>query len=197
MKFWDTIKNLFQESEKSTPAQPAIHHLIQREAEFIQQYELWVNRLVKKRLFNWLSEQYAIYLTSPNDIDKGIDFLNTPSSKGFVIHFYKTNYTNQEGQFLLDYLKDKVLELSYLKQLSDVRSYNRPNWVETVERHYLKPQPIFKEGEKINQKFGNIKIELLFKNEKVHQLKFSATIYKDHLYADASRFEALMQHILH
>ncbi len=129
-------------------------------------------------------------------MDEAMDFLHTPSAKGFVIHFYKTNYNRQEVSHLFDFLKDQVKALNYKVQISDTRTYNRENWVETVERHYLKPRPGKDRKEKINQRFGNITIELLLRDDRVYQLKFQATAYRDHQYEEAEKFRDLMLAIL-
>ncbi len=125
-----------------------------------------------------------------------MDFLDTPSSKGFVIHFHKTEFTRPDATYLLDYLKEKVLVLHYKVQLSDTRTYTKNDWVETVERHYLKPRATFEAGSKTNQRFGNVTIELMLRNDLPHQLKFQATTYSDHLFAKADDFKDLMLALL-
>ncbi|MDV7396729.1 hypothetical protein RZS08_35355, partial [Arthrospira platensis SPKY1] len=98
----------------------------------------WKETIVCKRLLNWLGDQYLLYRALPDDIDEAIDFLDTPSSKGFVIHLHKTGYSRRDATHLLDLFKEKVLTLDYRTQVSDSRTYSRQAWVETVERHYLK-----------------------------------------------------------
>ncbi len=193
---WDYIKNIFREAEESSPSNPAIHAMIERSAEEREQYRQWLGSLVKRRLVDWLDNQYAIYRVTPDDIDEAMDFLNTPSSKGFVIHFYKTNYSRREVTYFFDFLKDQIKELNYKVQISDTRTYNRKNWVETVERHYLKPRSQFGKDKKIDQRFGNVTIESVFRNDQIYQLKLQATSYRDHLYGEAEEFRVLMQAIL-
>ncbi len=196
MDIWDKFKDFFQQSEESSPSKPLIHEMIERTEERKKDYEFWKTAFVCKRLQNWLSDQYAIFNTLPADTDEAMDFLNTPSSKGFVIHFHKTEYSERDVTYLFDLLKEKVLKLEYRTQISDRREFNRPNWVEKIERHYLKPKPDFMKKEKFNQGFGNITIELVFRDDKPYQLKFRATVYKDRLFNDAESFAALMQNIL-
>lgn len=193
---WDYIKNLFKEAEESSPSNPAIHEMIERSPEEQESYELWQGTLVKRRLLDWLDNQYAIFRVTPHDIDEAMDFLHTASSKGFVIHFYKTNYNRREITHFFDFLKDQIKQLNYKVQISDTRTYSRNEWVETVERHYLKPRPQFEEGKKIDQRFGNVTIELVLRNDQVYQLKLQATAYRDRLYDEAEEFRDLMQAIL-
>lgn len=191
--FWEQVKALFTSAEESSPIQPAVHEMLVRTEEEQADYEHWKNTLVRRRLLDWLGNQFAIYQALPNDTDEAVDFLNTPSMKGFVVHFNQTQYSFRDAIYLLDYLKERIKTLDYRLQLSDVRTYNRPNWVESVQKHYLKPRTNFEEGKKIDQQYGNISIDLVLRNDKPYHLRFSATSYSDHLYEDAAPFDELMQ----
>ncbi len=190
--FWKYIKNIFKAAEESSPNQPVIHELIVRTHEEQQDYDFWKETLVCHRLIDWLKNQYAISKVLPEDVDEALTFLNTPSSKGFAVHFDQTQYSQRDVIHFLDYLKEQVLRLNYRKQISDIRIYNRPKWVETIQRHYLKPCNSFEEGKKTDQQYGNITVELLLRNEVPHQLKFQATSYSDRLYKEADSFDELI-----
>lgn len=193
---WQYIRNLFQEAEDSSPSNPAIHTVIERTEDEKEAFQGWKTSLIKHRLIAWLSDQYAMFRVLPEDIDEGLDFLDSPSSKGFAIHFYKTNYNRREVTYFFDYLKEQIRNLDYKVQLSDSRTYNRQNWVETVERYYLKPRPNFEKGKKMDQRFGNVTIELELRDDKVHQLRLQATTYRDRMYSQAEDFRDLMQAVL-
>ncbi len=195
--FWDQIKNIFKSAEESSSNQPVVHELIQRtEAEKIA-YEKWKSSSSHQEVLASLYEAYQYFLEENKSLDKTIDFLNTPSSKGFVLHLIETNYSNQKAVFVFDVLKEKVLALGYKSYVSDTRTYNRKNWVEKLERHYLKPPSNLRKAgkEKLDQRFGNITVELLFRNEKAHLLKLRATVYNDHLYKEADDFKDFMKAI--
>ncbi len=196
---WKYFKRLFKKAETSSPSQPLIHELIERSAEEKADYSYWKETLVCRRLRDWLAEQYAIFRVAPRDIDEGIDFLNTPSSKGFVIHLSRMRYSQRDVTHFFDFLKEKVRQLDYRSQISDVRSYQRADWVETIERHYLKPPPSFGHHAatgRFDQRFGNIMIELESRNDRVYQLRFRATAYRDHLFEDAEDFKDLFQELV-
>ena len=196
--FWKKIKNIFSSAEESSSSNPVVHEIIKRSEEELKKYETWKNSLSQRRLMDWLNSEYITYLTSPQNVDASISFLNTPSSKGFVILFNRTNYNLDEITFLFDFLKEKVLTLPYRTYVSDYRTYMKNDKVETVQRHYLKPSLKLKvAGEKAGQAYGNINIELLLRNEKVVNLKFSATSYRDHQFKEASDFDELMRKIIH
>lgn len=194
--FWKYVKGIFSAVETSSPSQPAIHELIERTAEEKEDYAFWKDTLVRRRLTDWLSQQYALYQVLPLDVDESLTFLHTPSSKGFAIHFHQTQYSKRDAVYLLDFLKEKVSNLNYRTQISDTRTYSRPNWVETLQQHYLKPRVKFEENEPMNQLFGNITIELLLRNEQPHLLKLIATAYQDRSYHPPLEFKHLMLEIL-
>ena len=194
---WNYVKSLFQSAEQSTPAVPTVHEMIERTKEERADLEQWQEMLVRRRLTGWLADQYAIFLVDPDNVDRELDFLNTPSSKGFVIHLHRTNYSKRDLLHFLDYLKNQVKALGYRIQISDRRVYPVKNGVETVERHYLKPRLNFEqEVEKQNQRYGNITISAVLLNDQPYQLKFQVTSYQDRLFSEADDFRDLMQVIL-
>jgi hypothetical protein len=194
--FWQQIAQLFQSAASSTPEQPVVHELLVRNERVQEDYNKWKQSLVLRRLLNWLGDQYAIYCVLPQDIDQGLDFLQTPSSQGFVIYFSRTNYSLRETSHFLDYLKERVMMLDYKSQLSDVKTYMRAEQVETTERHYLKPRPKFDESGRMSQLYGNVLIELVIRNDKPQQLRFQATTYRDQHYLPPAAFRDLMQQLL-
>jgi len=197
---WNFFKNLLPKAERSSPSQPLIHEMIERTEEELEDYRQWKQTLVLRRLLDWVKDQFTIYKVAPEDTDEAIDFLDTPSSKGFVIHFNQTRYSRRDATHLFDYLKESVLNQNYRTQISDTRSYSRNKWVETVERHYLKPglkiQTEPSEAGKFEQKYGNVMIELELRDDKVHNLRFRATSYQDRQFHDASEFGELLQFIM-
>lgn len=189
--FWKQIKELFKQAEAGSPSNPTVHELIERSPAEKADYESWKKTLAKQRLLNWLMDQYAIHQVGGR-LDSAIDFLNTPSSKGFVIHFHETNYSEREVTHFFHYLKEQVQALEYRLQISDRRIFPRANWVESQEKHYLKPRNKYVEGELINQRFGNITIELEKRNDRIHNLRLRATVYNDANYSEAASFDSLI-----
>ncbi|RME92313.1 MAG: hypothetical protein D6772_17050 [Bacteroidetes bacterium] len=194
--FWQKLFKLGQSAETSSPHKPAIHELLKRTADEQADYTHWKNSFVARRLLDWLGDQYAIFLHQPADTDIAIDFLDTPSSKGFVIHFHQTNYSRREATYLFDLFKEKVAQLNYRVQLSDTRTFARKHWVETIEKHYLKPRHTYVEGEPLDQQFGNVMIELELRDDQVNNLRFRATHYSDRNYQEPQSFRELMQVLL-
>jgi hypothetical protein len=201
MDLWQYFKDLFKAEQESSSLKPYINEPLERSKEEVENYEHWKRTLAKQRLLDWLNAQYALFtMSGESEIDKTIDFLNTPSSKGFVIHFNEQFHNRQDIIYLFDYLKERFLAMNYKSYMSDIRTYNQSRndktWVETIERHYLKPRFKVLDDNTFDQRFGNIKIELLFRNDVIRNLQFSATRYHDRNYKEASTFNDLMRELL-
>ncbi len=208
MGLWDQLKSIFQSAEESQPSSPAIHEVLSRHKDETEAFARWRDGLVCRRLLDWLSDQYALFLTEPNRVDSGLDFLSTKSQKGFVIHFNDTQYSLKEAEFFQLYLRERVLTQAYRTQVADARTYSKAGATERTDRYYLKPRPSWSHpdgpdvamdghtADQHDQQFGNVMIELVVRNDKPHQLRFSAAIYHDRVYKDATGFGALMDIVL-
>lgn len=191
MAFWDSITDLFRSAEESTPGNAAIHELIDRGEDYQTRYDQWKKTQGSRRLLDWIIEQYATHKAG-QPADAGLGFLKLSTSAGFVIYIDSLNYQPEEFEFFFDFLKERVLALNYRSAISDRRVFNRKNWVETQERHYLKPKTDFSPTELIDQVFGNITIEHELRDGKPHNLRLRATFYSDALYKEANTFGALL-----
>lgn len=190
MAFWNQIKNIFQQAEKSSVSAPTIHELIERDTEETAAYEHWKTTAGPRRLFDWLNNQYDRHRDGLGT-DETIGFLDISSSKGFVIYFGQMNYTREEITHFFHYLKERVLTLNYRSDISDRRIFPRRDWVETRERHYLKPKVNY-DDEKMDQAYGNIMIEFELRNDVPHNLRLRATTYNDSMYEAKGSFGGLM-----
>jgi hypothetical protein len=189
---WQFFKNLFQEEVESSPSKPFLHELIERSADEKVAFGQWKQSLTCRLLLDWVHHQYGIWKALPDETSESLDFLDTPSTKGFALHLHKTEYNRTDATHFFDYLKERVLSQNYRTHVSDTRTWTEKDFVQTVERHYLKPKPIQDENGKLLQRFGNITIELTLRNDRPHNLRFRATSYNDRLYHDAEDFGELM-----
>lgn len=196
MSLWEKVKNLFNESEQSSPTEPVLHELIERCPEELKSYEKWIAGMTKQWLVDWILAEYKTYQQDPGEQTSSIDFLNTPSCKGFIVHFKELNYKTENITHLFDYFKAQVKQLGYKPYMSDIKVYNRTHWVETLQRHYLKPPPSFMSDDTFDQSYGNITIELKLRDEDLINLRFNATRYNDRQYKQAQPFSELMEKLL-
>jgi hypothetical protein len=190
MTFWNQIKNIFQQAEDSSSSAPTIHEMIERQAEELTAYERWKTTAGPRRLFDWLNNQYGRHRDGLRT-DETVGFLDTASSKGFVVYFHQMNYSREEITHFFHYLKERVQTLDYRSDISDRRIFPRRDWVETQERHYLKPRIQYNEV-KMDQAFGNIMVEFELRNDVPHNLRLRATTYNDSMFEANGSFGGLM-----
>lgn len=189
------IRDLFTSSSKTS--QPFTHELIERSDNQQQNYEKWKNTRGFQQL---LSEIEAGYKQSQQP--EGVDHtqmivIEKPSAKGFMLYFHADRHDPQDFQHLFDYLKEQILEKGYVTYVSDVKTHNKEESVETRERHYLKPRFRFdEEDQKAQQLFGNIKIEHILQDGQPLHLQFLCTSYRDQYYYEAKAFGDLMEEIV-
>lgn len=183
------LKQLFSKVEQSSVSNPVSHEILKRSEQHLTDYEYWKNTGASQRLVDWVIEEYAVSQSNPQGLDDAIDFMDNPHAKGFIL-YYQNKQQESDYLFLLDFLKERILEIGYRSYMSDVKSYAKNDEVETVQRHYLKPTPSFEPP--VNQEFGNITIELVFRNDKTKLLRLSAMPYSDRMYKEARQFSQLM-----
>lgn len=191
MTFWDQIKNIFQRAEESSPTDPTVHELIERSPEDEAAYERWKRTAGPRRLMDWIVNQYYRDRDGLGS-DDTIGFLRTNSTEGFVIYFRDMNYGPDEIAHFFDYLRERVLTLNYRPDISDRRIFPRRDWIETRERHYLKPR-LDLSAPKLDQAFGNVMIEYELRDDQPHNLRLRATVYSDALYAEGRSFGGLLE----
>ncbi len=193
MQIWTWLRQMFTQVEESSASNPAEHEVLRRSEEEKADFDQWCRTLVRRRLMDWLMHQYATFLVRPDDLDEAIDFLDLPASKGFVIHLHQTGYSARDARHLMDYLCDRVRQAGYRRQLADRRVFQRDGAIEEVERYYLKPAPGRGSEGKFVQRFGNVLIQLMWRDGRLHHLTFQANTYNDHLFEAPEAFKGLMQ----
>lgn len=191
----DFFKNLFQ--KQTVANSPVLHELIARTNEEKHQYEIWKLNNHKDYLVGFLAKQFDDYFTTQSPKTDNLLILHTQKSRGFMLTYQPVQATAQQFQYLFDYLKEQVKKLNYSVYVSDVKNFARPTYVQTIERHYLKPRfSVPDEQGKLNQLYGNITIEHLLHNDQPIQIKFICHPYSDHNFTQPLHFKDLMQQIL-
>ena len=191
---WKRLKELMLQTDTSTRSRPAIHTTLERPNNSLASFKKWKDNTSYYSTMDWILSNYQSYLAG-GKVDRSIAFLNTPSKKGFVLYLADNNIETQHPEHLMDYLKERIINLGYNLYTSDLKSYSAQDGIETQQRHYLKPPLEFVPNKKLSQLFGNISIDLILKNDNPYLFKFSATTYQDHMFADAKKFDQLMKTI--
>lgn len=194
MSFWKHIKKWMKQegAQGHLCSQPISHQLIKRSPEYLQEYQRWTNSKCQKDMLAYIANNYKIWKNTPCEQCESIDFLKMKSFRGFVVHFMDLDRDCEEVRHLFDYLKNQIRQLGYRSYVSDIKEFQRARWIEKVERHYLKPPLTSNQNGKREQRFGNINIELLFRDEEPLHMKFSACTYQDSQFSEAEDFEELV-----
>lgn len=188
MDFWNKLKDWFKEEEQSSPTKPFVEEWLERSDEEKEDLKKW------KLSDNCLEFSDLVYGTFLKDEKKSsLTFLKSPYSSGFLIEFKEKQYRLRDVQRFMDFLKEKVLNLNYKRQLSDYRLYTKNNKTERIERFYLKPRLKLLESNQVEQLFGNVIIELTIRDEMPLILKFQVNRYSDRNYTESNTFENLMK----
>lgn len=134
MGWWSQVKSVFAQAEKSSRNEPILHEPLTRHRERAEELAVWCQGIICQAITDWLSQAYGEFLIDGQPRDESIDFLDTPSSKGFVIHFHRLQYSLFEAEMFQLYLRERVLakaESSDSKSTRDTvtapeRSLNQP-----------------------------------------------------------------------
>lgn len=193
--FFDQIKRLF--TNTGTPHQPVVHEEIVRSEDELEAYNTWCRSMQRDRLLDAF-RPYLVGGEAEVIHQLPLSIIDSPSAKGFYLSLDSDTLPHKELQHFFDFLKDRVLELGYKVQVSDIRSSVEQETVKTKERHYLKPRvygAITDDG-LFNQKYGNITIEHVRLNDRPDSLSFRVSPYSDRNYTAAQDVQELYRHVL-
>jgi len=196
MEFFDNIFNqLFPKNERNHPKNPVISESLKRSEKDQQLYFKWVNEKSYAQFFERIKEAY--YKKRVNIADKlQVHILQMPYANGFAVTFLPTFISQKEFQHAFDLLKDKTLNLGYQLNTSNRRIFDKGEYIQTIEKYYLKPIIDIKQANELfDQKYGNIIIELYFTDNQPSYLKYVANIYSDRLYTVALKFDDLVKEL--
>lgn len=195
------LRSILQKADKSTPANPYLHEMIERDEKFKTEYERWLQTPEPKNLSAWIHQQFRYFNDKPEWQNNQIVFLDKPTASGFII--FPDNSIWQEQTLLkyADYLKSCTAEAGYKLYMSDRRVYQKPDdkqgTMEEVQRHYLKPPiAILNPHEKQDQLYGNISIDLILHNDEVSRLQLTAHGYNDSKYHPPRPFAEFIEKLV-
>ncbi|MBT8218949.1 MAG: hypothetical protein KJP00_03960 [Bacteroidia bacterium] len=190
---WQRIKTLFQEADQSSISNPILHTILERSETQESDFRRWADLGKEQQFFSWLRYCYNGFFNN-QESPAEIKFLDTTSKKGFVLYLNRSKHI-KHPEYIMDAIWLRIKNLGYRNYVSDQKSYNAGSTIETSQRHYLKPPLNFSPGNKLDQLYGNICIELILKNDHPQYLKFSATTYQDHMFQQANKFSTLIEEL--
>jgi hypothetical protein len=204
MSFFDKIISQVFGNHKVNSTLPLIEEELKRNEAYKSSYFKWVNEGKYRWLMQKIYEGYALKKRNEAS-DLQIHLLHSSGANGFAIT-YSLLMDEKEMQYLFDLLKDKTLNLGYKLYTSNRRIFDRTQYVETIEKHYLKP-PIHKiepqdsnnpdnNRQLFDQRYGNILIEYIAIDEKPSFLRLMTHYYYDFLYTPVLPFDKLISELL-
>lgn len=195
MSYFDKLVNKLFPDKKTPGGAADVHEVLKRSERDQKQYQQWKNSAEQKALLQELAQAYYYKKTNiRSDIE--IHLFNTAYANGFAIT-YHPKISPKSFQHLFEYFKDKVMDMQYRLIMSDRRILDREDYVETIEKYYLKP-PFDAQAasqKMIDQQYGNIVIEYIFIDDKPSYIKLLASIYSDSLYNEALSYDEFMSRL--
>ncbi len=190
MTFFDDLYQKLFPAKKQSPK--LVHEVINRSDQYLIDYAAWFGSdRMRAQLQAIISGYEAKLLKNTSFYD--VHLLHSSYANGFALS-YNQDIGKKDFQFLFDYFSERIQELPYKIANSDVMISEKADFIETKEKHYLKPK-INTVEPPIDQQFGNILIEHILVDDKPSYLKLVASVYSDSLYQKPLTFEDLFKHI--
>lgn len=167
---------------------------IKRSEKFTSEYNEWLG---SDQFIRFVNDIAGAYNQKKNGIQPLINFhvFNSPYSNGFYIS-HEDRFADINFQFMLDYLRDTIIDYGYRCYTSQYEIMEKNDFLETTEKHYLKPKDDSFEGTNVfNQLYGNIELDLVKVNDKPSYLKMMVNVYSDRNYTSPLPFEELFSKI--
>lgn len=195
-KWNDILRNLFGGKPGPPDNQPLLHEMIERSETEQAAFLRWVGSPRYRNALEAVYEAFHLGRNGENLLGDVFYHIDNPSTKGFMLHYREEWFTPGEFTHYFDHLKERVHSLGYKLYTSDVRGYARKEHAETIERHYLKPAWRLTDGQKQEQRFGNITITLHRNNDHPTFIKLLCHPYADRQFTEAEDFEEVLGTVL-
>lgn len=122
-----------------------------------------------------------------------LHIVRSPSSNAIIL-YNDGMLTNDEFHFLIQWLSDQIRSLGYRTANSDRLMEEKRENIETRLRIYLKPRP--SDSLPLDQKYGNILLELHLLNRDVQYMKMQVSWYSDRSWTASIPFDSLLDNLL-
>ena len=189
MSYFDKlVSKLFAKKPSGTAA---VHEVLRRSQKDQEAYQHWKGSSERHGLIQEIAKAYYYKKTNITS-DLEVHLFNTDYANGFALTYHK-KIGSKHFQHLTEYFRDRVIEMGYRLVNADRRILDRENYVETIEKYYLKPPlcaaDLSQEVIQISQLFGNIAIDHVLINGKPSYLKVMASIYSDRQFQQAQSYD--------
>ncbi|MEZ4981464.1 MAG: hypothetical protein R2769_07750 [Saprospiraceae bacterium] len=122
---------------ESSANNPYLHELLERDNVWLESYKDWLSTSELDDVIAWVHGQWFLFHDNMESMDEGIDFLQTPSSKGLVLYFRRWEKTHHKSLILFRIFKRPGFKVELAVQVADIRVYLNNDKEERLERYYL------------------------------------------------------------
>ncbi|GAA4007317.1 hypothetical protein GCM10022408_19060 [Hymenobacter fastidiosus] len=179
----------------SEPQEAAQWRPLARTPNQVQAHDQWVNEQV---YLNWMGPYFKAYHFRKTGVcGRGlrVQLLNECGRQG-ALFFFDPSIGPGNFRHLFDFVRDRVLALGYNLSTSDQRTLRHDRYTETIDKHFLKPQPKdCTQSGRCNQQFGTVTVDMVSVNGQPGFIRFSANAYHDSIFTSAQSFDELMDSV--
>lgn len=185
-KLWDRLQQLFRQEASRPAQQPFLQSAIESPLVDTDQVEQWIRSPARSKLMTSLVLGYQQRITGMPPIGNSIQYVSGNGIDAFVVYCQDYDQiAHSDFLALLEEHKESLQQINYIKNLGDIRSYEKSNNLYKTYRYYLKPSIRLLRNGKSEQLYGNVTLEYVVLNGEPHHYKLSANTYNDHKYHDA------------
>lgn len=180
------LKNLFGRGKPVT-----VHEPLRPSATELQDYRQWVSGPVPSLMDQYIrNELRGLRAGLPA---RGAVHLVTSQSSAAIIVYGGETYDADDFRRYFHLLSERIRQLGYRKANADRMIEEKKGTIETRLRIYLKPG--FSSSTPLDQKYGNVLLELLFLDREMQYFKLQASWYSDRSWYEAHPFDELLERI--
>lgn len=184
MAFYDQLLNQLFPKDKEI----SVHEVLKKSPQFFRTYDLWKSSRKCDIERNAIMESYHNKLSHlKTSLD--MEIYHSPYANGMIIYPH-TEKKPISFEFLMEFIREMLENEGYRLVHADRKMIEKGKQVSSLEKYYLKP-PI-SSITPIDQKFGNVILELSFLNHSPVKFKMLANIYSDRLYNKPRTFQDLI-----
>jgi hypothetical protein len=189
--FKSIIQKLFPKAQAPHLPKVLLNEVLKRNDAYRKAYFDWLNSGDYQALASQIQEAYW-KKRAKEESPWQVHLLQMPQANGFAVT-YSSLVSPKVFQYFFDFLKDRVLNMDYYLANADKKMIDKGDYVESVEKYYLKPNFDAQNTEQpFEQRYGNIAIDYILVNEQPSYIKLTASIYSDRLFTKAASFDELI-----
>lgn len=191
-KIWEQIFGKYQNPDQLLVVKEVVKHTTQQ----TEKYQEWLLSPASSALIENIRKAYYFKKTNIQS-EIAVHLFQTTAAKGFAISFEHTIFAKNDLLFLIYLWREKILHLGYQEKNAEIQTTDKKNYVERIERYYLKPntKKEVQATQRIDQRYGNLLLEYHWIDQKPSFCKLLATTYSDSLYQPAADYDELIEYL--